>query len=635
MTDLELLSPAKDLSTGIAAIDCGADAVYLAGPSFGARKDAGNPVSDIRTLCEYAHRFGARVFVTVNTILCDEEIPCAGALMKECEEAGVDAFIVQDLSILEVVRSLGIHVPLHASTQCAIRTVEDALFYERLGFSRLVLERELSLQDVRDIRKAVSCEIEFFVHGALCVCYSGQCYLSEYLAGRSANRGECIQACRSRYDLLDENGRVLVKDKALLSLADYNLLDRLPDLAEAGVCSFKIEGRLKNISYVRNVVRKYSQALDTLVEMYPDRYRRASFGKVVSSFTPDLSKTFNRGYTTLYLDGKRDNGPWSSMDSARSIGERIGTVKAVRHKGPETMITVGGANHGTALSNGDGFCALSKDSVIGFRGDRCEGMDIWTRKLEGIAVGMPLYRNYSAAFEKGVAASPGKRLLRVGVSMKIDCPEESGPYEITLTGTREDALVHSLSFRSSYDTARDPQKMRETLRRQISKEAAQMSFSLTEVILGENAPMPFIPTGEINSFRRELSSALSLLPIKVRPILDVVPASLDSIPGRDFPGGKATYKYNVSNALSEGIYCRAGAEGVEPAYEISHRTGVELMRTRYCIRHELGMCLRDRPVKNPLKLFLRNNARILELGFDCGKCEMTVLEGRNEGKKQG
>ena len=297
MTELELLAPARNADIGIAAIDCGADAVYIAGPAFGARQDAGNSMEDIRRLCGYAHKFGVRIFLTLNTILYDSEISEARRILDEAAEVGVDAVIAQDLAVFEILRSAQNDMEAHASTQCAIRTPVQARFYESLGASRIVLERQLSLDQIRAIREVVSCEIEFFVHGALCVCYSGQCYMSEAVAGRSANRGACVQACRSLYDLEDASGKVLVKDKALLSLKDFNLIERLSDLAEAGVCSFKIEGRLKNISYVRNTVRAYSKALDTLVSAHPDKYRRASFGKVEGGFMPDLRKTFNRGYT--------------------------------------------------------------------------------------------------------------------------------------------------------------------------------------------------------------------------------------------------------------------------------------------------------------------------------------------------
>ena len=323
MRDLELLAPARNADIGIAAIDCGADAVYIAGPAFGARQAAGNAMDDIARLCAYARRFGARIFLTLNTILYDRELPEAERLLRAAKDAGVDAVIVQDLALA------GTDIlPLHASTQCAIRTPEEAAFHERLGFRRLVLERQISLEDVRRIRAAVGCELEFFVHGALCASYSGQCYLSEQIAGRSANRGACIQACRSLYDLVDAQGRVLERSKALLSLKDLNLISRLDDLARAGVVSFKIEGRLKNISYVRNTVRAYSQALDRMVDAAPQTWRRTSSGRSEGGFTPQLEKTFNRGYTQLFLDGKR--GPWAAMEIPKSMGEEIGTVTGTR-----------------------------------------------------------------------------------------------------------------------------------------------------------------------------------------------------------------------------------------------------------------------------------------------------------------
>ena len=408
MKELELLAPARNADIGIAAIDCGADAVYIAGPAFGARQAAGNPVEEVRRLCAYAHRFGARVFVTFNTILYEEELDEARQLFRSLEEAGADAFIVQDLAVLD----FGARVPLHASTQCAIRTPEQARFYESQGFARLVLERELSLQEVAAIREAVSCELEFFVHGALCVCYSGNCYLSEYLAGRSANRGACVQACRSLYDLSDASGKVLLRDKALLSLRDYNLVDRLEDLAGNGICSFKIEGRLKNLSYVCNVVRAYSRALDALVAAHPDRWRRASFGTVRGGFEPDLSKTFNRGYTQLYLDGRR--GPWAAMDTPKGMGERIGEVASVRPLNAwECVVTVRPRGRDLKLSSGDGFAVVGRDGITGFRGDVCEGLQIRCKQVSGLQPGAALYRNLDVAFEKTLQTSRPERLLDV------------------------------------------------------------------------------------------------------------------------------------------------------------------------------------------------------------------------------
>ena len=414
---LELLAPARDYQIGIAAIDCGADAVYIAGPQFGARQAAGNEIDDIRRLCEYAHRFGVRIFVTLNTILYDEELEAAYRQMLAVQEAGADAIIVQDLAILAMAeKGIGnikgeIRIPLHASTQCAIRTPEQARFLESLGFSRLILERELSLEQIKAIRDAVSCELEFFVHGALCVCYSGQCYLSEKIAGRSANRGACIQACRSRYDLVDATGKVLVKDKALLSLKDYNLRGRLRELAEAGITSFKIEGRLKNESYVRNVVRDYSIALDRLIENNPSEYERESFGRISGGFTPDTDKTFNRGYTELFMDGKR--GKWAAMDAAKGMGEEIG--KVVRSDKSKTTISIA-FDHGKnfTLNNGDGFSFVARNGeIVGFRADVCQGNQIKTKAVAEIYQGATIFRNLDSAFEKEIDRNKGKREIPV------------------------------------------------------------------------------------------------------------------------------------------------------------------------------------------------------------------------------
>ena len=491
MRELELLAPARNIEIGIAAIDCGADAVYLAGPAFGARQAAGNSVDDIRRLCGYAHRFGARVFVTLNTILFENELDEAYALALAMQEAGADALIVQDFAFpeFELRHPERLTIPLHASTQCSIRTVEEARRMDALGFSRIVLERELPLSAVREICSAVSCEVEAFVHGALCVCYSGQCYLSEMLSGRSANRGECVQACRSRYDLVNADGKPVrwpdlsrgretsvgedarmaagyrpgkpvAEDRTLLSLLDLNLLDRLPEMAEAGVCSFKIEGRLKSISYVRNIVAAYSQALDRLVDANPDRYRRAAFGHVDYGFTPVPAKSFNRGFTQIFFDGRR--GQWACLDAGKALGEEVGTVADLSRTRGGMKITVKtlqntaastrtltraavstrtltrnlppakGGNFPAELTpalfhNGDGFSFIGRDGKEhGFRADVCEGDTILCRTVDGIAPGMRLYRNLDTVFEKSLEKGAARR---IGVNLTIGINETDSPIE--------------------------------------------------------------------------------------------------------------------------------------------------------------------------------------------------------------
>ena len=455
MQRLELLAPARNKDIGIAAIDCGADAVYIAGPGFGARKAAGNSFEDIAELCTYAHRFGVQIFVTYNTLWREGEEEEAHAQMLRAQEAGADAFIIREPRIAAWD---DITVPLHASTQCAIRDVERARYFESLGCERIVLERELSLATVREICAAVSCDVEFFVHGALCVCYSGDCRLSEFIDGRSADRGECIQACRSLYDLVDGDGRVLLRNKAILSLKDFNLKARLEELADAGVMSFKIEGRLKNASYVKNVVRDYSLALDALVAKYPDRYCRASYGTVTGGFEPDTAKTFNRGYTELFLDGKR--GQWSSMDAPKSMGEAVGTVQRIRRQPGRTMtFDVRPLRRDLVLHNGDGFAIATADGVTGFRGDVCDGLQVSCKDVPDLREGMTLYRNINTAFEKMLETQVCRREIPVRLSLRLH-----GKYVLEVRAVTPDGREVLSPFHVDVETAENRERAEAMLR---------------------------------------------------------------------------------------------------------------------------------------------------------------------------
>lgn len=722
---LELLAPARNADIGIAAIDCGADAVYIAGPAFGARQAAGNSMEDIRRLTEYAHRFGARIFLTLNTILFDNELAEAERLLAGAKDAGVDAIIAQDLAVWELT-----DLPVHASTQCAIRTPEKARLYEGIGASRLVLEREMSLDQIRAIRSSVDCELEFFVHGALCVCYSGQCYMSERIAGRSANRGECIQACRSLYDLVDEAGNVLVRNKALLSLKDYNLKDRLKDLAEAGICSFKIEGRLKNVSYVRNVVRAYSLALDELVAADSGKYRRVSFGRSEGGFTPDLGKTFNRGYTQLFLDGKR-SGNWSSMDAPKSIGEEVGTVVSIspirqnfsngkRPSEENITITVRMKNPGDRLQNGDGFSFLSKGrgEIVGFRGDVCQGNRITCRNVAGLYPGAKLYRNLSNAFEKELVSNLPVRTIPVAVdiSVRISGPRVTSTGSVTedidpvadescimtenISSATEKGRSLSLSKRQSEPTyslkinaisqdgrsvelerdagdnaAENAERMRGMFATQISKATGIYSFTLRSLeVETPDGSLPFLPASALNAIRRDLAATLEDMPCKAVPlptgqavnatgivkILDNRKNAIDApaylgkcqsqkpilsqvldIQETASDGIHLSYKANIANHIARETYQSLGATQTDDAFEISHRPDAELMRTKYCIRYELGLCpvhlqsgkpqgkgsphgLTTANLKN---LSLINNGKRYRLAFDCADCEMIVRQG--------
>ena len=688
MKFLELLAPARNADIGIAAIDCGADAVYIAGPAFGARQAAGNSMEDIRRLTEYAHRFGARIFLTLNTILFDNELAEAERLLAEAKDAGVDAIIAQDLAVWELT-----DLPVHASTQCAIRTPEKARLYEGIGASRLVLEREMSLDQIRAIRSSVDWELEFFVHGALCVCYSGQCYMSERIAGRSANRGECIQACRSLYDLVDEDGNVLVRNKALLSLKDYNLKDRLQDLADAGICSFKIEGRLKNISYVRNVVRAYSLALDELVAANPGKYRRVSFGRSEGGFTPDLAKTFNRGYTQLFLDGKR-SGNWSSMDAPKSIGEEIGTVVSIapmrqnfsngkRPSEENITITLRMKNPGDRLQNGDGFSFLSKGrgEIVGFRGDVCQGNRITCRNVTGLYPGAKLYRNLSNAFEKELESNLPVRTIPVSVDISVivvpvtstssGTEEDWSPslpkrlseptYSLKINAVSQDGRSVKLEREAGHNAAENPERMRGMFATQISKATGIYSFTLRSLeVETPDGSLPFLPTSALNAIRRDLAAALEEMPCRAIPLLvnqassrtgnaeypvlepDVL-SQVQDIQETTSNGPHLSYKANIANHIARKIYMSLGASRTDDAFEISHRPDAELMRTKYCIRYELGLCpvhqagrqhgranhtsgMVNPPIPSSRKtnLYLTNNGKRYHLAFDCANCEMVV-----------
>ncbi len=564
---LELLAPAKNKDIGIAAIDCGADAVYIAGPSFGAREAAGNPVEDIAVLAEYAHRFGARVYATVNTLLYDEELPQAASLVRDLYKAGVDAILVQDFRLLKQKLP---PIEIHASTQAVCRTPQQAAALEALGFKRLVLERQLSLEQIRAIREAVSCELEFFVHGALCVCYSGECFLSEHLTDRSANRGACIQACRSLYDLEDASGKTLVRNYPLLSLKDYRLDSHIAELAEAGICSFKIEGRLKNESYVRNVVRHYSLALDRFIEGHP-QYRRASAGRVTGGFTPNIDATFNRGYTDLFIDGGR--GRWLSGDNTKSKGEFAGRITA---RG-EGWIELDGT---VAINNGDGLCTVSANGEqTGFRADRCTGRRIEIKSSEGLRIGQEIWRNYNIAFEKQLRSDSPERLVDVTVDFSAD----------SITAVSAAGASVTLDIRGDFPPALNIASAVDNIRRQMGKRAGVYSFHVMSV---DDGDVRFYPLSTLNGFRRKLAEMLDARMSQIMAARRTAFKPLDA----PLPPQK-----------------RKAEDGV-------------LMRSKYCIRHELGICPRQgkkADVREPL--FLVNNGRRLQLDFDCKACEMSVL----------
>lgn len=618
LSKLELLAPARNKEIGIAAIDCGADSLYIAGPSFGAREAAGNPMHDIEKLASYGRKYGAKVFMVINTILYDKEIKEAERLARQAYEAGCSALIIQDLGLLKADIP---PIPLFASTQTNIRTVEQAKMLEELGFSRLILARELSLAQIREIRANTTVELESFIHGALCVSYSGQCYMSERLTGRSANRGACAQACRSKYDLTDSKGKLLVRDKTLLSLKDLNLGDYIPQLAEAGISSFKVEGRLKNISYIKNVIRYYRSLIDNFIES-DGRYTPASYGKLYGGFTPRPESTFNRGYTNLFINGRR--GEWNSGDVAKSIGEFVGTVKssAIDKRGGKTNIRYHAA---LRIENGDGICFIGKGGeVLGSRANVTEpGLVIINDKIE-LEQGVKIYRNFNHNFEREMEKNMPKRLLSVTLDLTYNGKE------MVLDAECEDGTVAKVTEQGPFEEAKNPEAAERSLRTQLEKSTDIYVFSVNSLGGGE---LPFLPISAINDLRRRVAAELASA--AERPERGTGSGVVaERAPDREIPenlrgilgGKKISYLGNVSNRLSEQLYRELGAEAVDKAFEIDPPVEAELMRCKYCIKFELGMCPKEgysKPVAEPL--FLVNGQRKFRLAFDCKNCEMVIF----------
>ena len=495
---LELLAPAKNLECGIAAIDHGADAVYIGAQRFGARASAGNSVADIAELCRYAHLFGAKVYVTVNTIIYDDELEDTRRLLEELQQSGVDAVLVQDMALLVSryeIRAPRKSIEYHASTQTDNRTAEKVAWLRDLGFSRVVLARELSIDEIRAIHKAVpDVELEVFVHGALCVSYSGQCYASQYCFHRSANRGECAQFCRMPFDLVDADGRVIQHDRYLLSLKDMCRIDLLEDLAEAGATSFKIEGRLKDVAYVKNVTAAYSERLNQIVHRHPDLYHRASRGHCRYSFTPNLQKTFNRGYTDYFARGRRPD--IASFDTPKAMGEFVGTVKELRRD----AFTVAGT---ASFANGDGLCFLDADRQLqGFRVNRVEGNRLFPQRMpDGLRPGLRLYRNNDREFDRLLSRPSAERKIPVSLALR---PTADG-FCLSADGSCLSSGDVSVTMVISHQKAEKPQC--ENIVRQLTK-LGNTPFECTSVDLPADFDY-FIPSSQLAELRRLLVDKLS------------------------------------------------------------------------------------------------------------------------------
>jgi collagenase-like PrtC family protease len=616
---IELLAPAKDAAIGMEAILHGADAVYIGAPSFGARAAAANTVDDIARLTSFAHLYDARVYVALNTLLSDSELPEAARLAWALYRVGVDALIVQDMGLLELDLP---PIPLHASTQMDNRTPEQVQFLAEAGFEQVVLARELSIDEIAAIHETTSVPLEVFVHGALCVSYSGQCYASQHCFGRSANRGECAQFCRLQFDLRDADGRLVEEGKHLLSLKDMNRSDDLELLLAAGASSLKIEGRLKNASYVKNVTAYYRQRLDAILKRHPE-YERASSGKSTFTFTPQLNKSFNRGFTSYYLHGRTPDV--FSANTPKSLGEPVGMVKEVKG----ISFTVAGV---AKFANGDGLCYLdSQGRLQGMRINRAEGNRLFPQEMPHLEPRTPLYRNYDQDFEHLLSRPSAERKIDIDI-----CLTEND-FGFTLEASDENGNRATLAFPYNKEEAHTPQK--ENLRRQLSK-LGNTPFQLHNITITLSWEW-FIPSSVLSDWRHQIVDEMLRVrrlrlerhtarkpetappcPVPPQKCIDGQPRSLN-------------YLGNVMNAQAERFYHRHGIETLQPAFEQSEPSGAALMTCRHCIRYSLGFCPKETnertPFREPLYLVMSDGRRF-RLAFDCRQCQMRVLADEDVNK---
>ena len=605
--DIELLAPARNADIAIAAIDHGADAVYMGASHHGARADATNTLEDVRRACDYAHLFGARIYATVNTLIYDNELLEVERLVHDLYHIGVDALIVQDLGMLRLDLP---PIALHASTQCDLRTPEKARFLEALGFSQLVMARELTLDEIADIRKVTTAPLEAFVHGALCVSYSGRCAISQVLKGRSANRGECAQLCRLPYDLVDTKGHVIVEGKHLLSLQDMAQHDRLEQMMSAGVSSFKIEGRLKDICYVKNVVAYYRQAIDQIINKQRDRYRRASYGSVELSFEPNLARSFNRGFTHYFLDGRRppDGTSMASIDTPKSQGEYIGT--AIRCIGNNLKIETR-----ISLANGDGLSFVDKSGhYSGVRVNRVSGNgNVQLREHVDIPRGTRIYRTADKAFNDLLTKPSALRTIAIDAELRY----MNGRLALTIVDERGNRVTHTTEC--NLEKADKPQT-----ERQIS-ELGKLGGTIYRLCAVQVPGDVFIPASILAKLRRETIELLDRAQRIIRPS-EKRKTEDKSVPS---PTPELYPADNVANHLARQVYIEHDVKHITPALETGTPVDAStpLMHTRYCIRRQLGACLKGKNSgKLPRELYLRSADTLLRINCDCRKCEMTITK---------
>jgi len=593
---IELLAPAKDKLCAKAAVDYGADAIYIGASEFGARKNVPNSIEDIKEIIEYAHKFKVKVFVTINTILTDAELSRAKELIEKISLLGVDAFIIQDMGLLECVQKMG--VPAHASTQCDNRTPEKVKFLESVGFTRVILARELSVEQIKEIRKQTNVELETFIQGALCVSYSGQCYLSQAIGGRSANRGECAQPCRKKYTLVDSEGSVIAKDKHLLSLKDFNASEHIKELALAGVNSFKIEGRLKDENYVKNVVGYYRKLIDNLAKDNA-LFKKSSSGKVAFDFEPNLDKSFNRGFTDYFLDGKRKE--IYSFNSPKSKGEYLGKVTKVSRDNFEINLS-----QNITVNSQDGLCFISGGELAGCLVNKSEKNRIYPNKMEKIKIGTEIYRNADVGFEKHLKNS--KTCRKISMSVEFDLGK--------IKAVDEDGTLAEVNYEFE-EFAQNEDKMLANIINQLKKSGD--SIFLVEDVKFKTEKIPFIQVSKLNEVRRDLIEKLEQVRLQNYERVDYSQKTLGS--EFDYPQSEIDYRGNILNKDAKLFYEKHGCKVVESALECGKSaTGKSVMTTKHCLKHAFNMC------KSPKKLYLIDEkGKRYELKFNCNKCEMEIV----------
>jgi collagenase-like PrtC family protease len=605
---IELLAPAKDGPTARVAIQCGADAVYLGAPRFSAREAAGNAISTIEEITAFAHQYYARVYVALNTLFCDDELPAAEKMIRQLCEAGVDALIIQDTGLLELDLP---PLPLIASTQMHNATAEKAKFWEDVGFSRVILARELTLEQIREIRRRTHIELECFIHGALCVGASGQCYLSYALGGRSGNRGQCAQPCRRTYSLKDRQGNTVVKDRHLLCLKDLNLADHLAELIDAGVCSFKIEGRLKDIPYVANTVGFYRQKLDAILPR--KGLRRSSSGAVRLNFQPHPAKTFNRGFTDYGLTGQV--AALASLDTPKSVGEYVGTVARVE----EACFVLDDAHD---LRNADGICFFDRQrNLDGTIVNGVDGRRVYPQTMPGIHVGQEIHRNFDYAFSRQLGKRPAERRIRL--TMLLEETAEG----LVLSGTDEDGNRARVDIVGENQPAQQKEAARQTIVTQLAK-LGNTIFECSDPVL-RMQDVYFLPVSRLNAAKRQF----------VERLLEARQANWPRRTGGiqrnavPYPDKHLTCTGNVLNAKARAFYRRHGVETVAPAAESGlDLSGQVVMTTKYCLRRELGLCPgRRRGFSAEPMILVDEDGRRFEVRFRCGSCGMEIFLGEKQG----